>query len=231
MQTHAPRHQRIYEGDGDQLMVDHQLDERLVLLPDARPTDPPRDTHRLRLMWGHHLVEDVLAGRYRSLVAAVNAHDNSRGIINQLARLLGTSQWDERTITEYASRFVARDRVTVLKYDMDAVEILALLRPAQRDHLTMDDLSQGFRIVSEMVRRRTDRLPIASVSFLGARANRLDGGDGEEPSFEAVLRTMHEAGFAGDVYPAPWMWNIAPTAVYARYPFPPSLDAMRAGGF
>lgn len=225
------RSQRLYEGDGDQLLVDHQLEERLVLLPDARPTDPPRQVHRCRILWGQHLVEDVLAGRYRSLVCAVNSHDNSRGIISQLARLLGTSQWDEHSITEYASRFAPRDRVTVLKFDMDAVEVLALLRPAQRDHLTMQDLSQGFGIVTEMVRRRTERLPIASVSFLGARANRLVGPDGEEPSFEAVLRTMHDAGFAGDVYPAPWMWTIAPTAVYARYPFPPSLDAMRAGGF
>jgi hypothetical protein len=231
MQQTRLSHQRIYEGDGDQLMVNHHLDERLVLIPDARPTDPPQRVHRLRILWGQHLVEDVLAGRYRSLVCAVNADDNHRGIISQLAKLLGTSQWDERTITDYAARFVPRERVTVLKYDMDAVEVLALLRPGQRDHFTMDDMADGFRIVSEMVRRKTERLPVASVSFLGGRANRLLDKDGEEPSFEAVLRTMHDAGFAGDVYPAPWMWNCAPTAVYARYPFPSSLDAMRAGGF
>jgi hypothetical protein len=42
---------------------------------------------------------------------------------------------------------------------------------------------------------------------------------------------MHEAGYAGDVYPAPWMWESAPTAVFARYPFPDSLETMRQGGY
>ena len=74
-------------------------------------------------------------------------------------------------------------------------------------------------------------MPTASVCFLGAHANRLENETGHEPTFEAVLRTMHDAGFVGDVYPALWMWESAPTAVYARYPFPASLDTMREGGF
>jgi hypothetical protein len=223
--------QRIYDGDGDQLMVSHQLSERLILAPDAKPTSKPDTAARLRIMWGQHLLDDLLAGRYRSLVCAVNAQDNSHGIISQLATLLPTSQWNVRSITEYAKQFVPREKVAVLKYDMDAVEVLALLGPTTRDHLTIGDLEQGFEIVTEMIRRKTQRLPVAAVSFLGARANKLVDESGREPSFETVLRTMHEAGFAGDVYPAPWMWEIAPTAVYARYPFPASLEHMRQGGF
>ncbi len=114
---------------------------------------------------------------------------------------------------------------------MDAVEVLGVLRPAAREHLSMENLAQAMRIVKEMIARRTDRQPSASVSFLGARSNALKDGEGREPTLEAVLRVMHEAGYAGDVYPSPAMWESAPTAVYARYPFPASLEQMRHGGF
>ena len=223
---------RIYDGQGDELMGDQaSTSDRLVLVPDRMPSREADTTARIRLMWGQHLLDDLLAGRYRSLVCAVNAEDNSHGILSQVAQMLPTSQWTPHSITEHAKRFVTRDEVTVIKYDMDAVEVLALLRPAHRSHLTLADLTLGFKIVTEMVRRRTQRLPVASVSFLGARANKLIGEGGQEPTFETVLRTMHEAGFNGDVYPAPWMWESAPTAVYARYPFPDSLTTMREGGF
>jgi hypothetical protein len=55
--------------------------------------------------------------------------------------------------------------------------------------------------------------------------------DGQEPSFETILRTMYDAGFRGDVYPSLPMWELAPTGVFASYPFPESLDVMRSGGF
>lgn len=205
--------------------------DRIILLPDALPSKTPNTTSKLRLMWGQHLLEDLLLGRYRSLVCAVNAKDNSRGIITQLASLLPTSQWDERSITAVAKQFSEGKTVKVLKYDMDALEVLALLRPAGRESLTVADLAQGFKIVTEMIRQRDSRQPSASVSFLGARSNALVDERGHEPSFETVLRTMHEAGYEGDVYPSPGMWACAPTAVYARYPFPPSLETMRHGGF
>jgi len=224
-------HHHIYDGHGDDLMVDQKFDERIVMLPDAKPSHKPDLSRKLRLMWGQHLLDDLLAGRYRTLVCSVNGDDNSHGIISQLATLLPTSQWVERTITDYARRFTSNERVSVLKYDMDAVEVLALLRPAGQNTLTLSDLHDGFAIVSEMLRRKTQRLPVACVSFLGGRANRMLDPDGQEPSFETVLRTMYEAGFAGDVYPAPWMWESAPTAVYARYPFPGSLKKMNEGGF
>ncbi len=223
---------RIYDGEGDRLMEEHLQEDvdRIILLPDARPSKTPDPTPRQRIMWGQHLLEDLLVGRYRSLVCAVNAHDNSHGIIAQLATLLPTSQWDAPSITTIAKQFSGGDKVKVLKYDMDTVEVLALLRPANRQQMTLSDLAQGFKIVSDMIRARTDRLPSASVSFLGARSNALVDQGGQEPSFETVLRIMYESGYTGDVYPAPAMWSAAPTAVYARYPFPPSLEAMRHGG-
>jgi hypothetical protein len=113
---------------------------------------------------------------------------------------------------------------------MDAVEVLAVLRPAGCDHLSMADLASAMPIVTQMINGRLDRQPSASVSFLGAHSNALRDAEGKEPSLETVLRLMHESGYRGDVYPAPSMWEAAPTALYARYPFPESLETMRQGG-
>lgn len=233
MRSQTNHRQRIYDGEGDRLMEEsrHSATDRIILLPDARPSKTPDPKSRQRIMWGQHLLEDLLIGRYRSLVCAVNADDNSHGIIAQLATLLPTSQWDPPSVTAVAKQFSpSGGSVKVLKYDMDTVEVLALLRPANHDKMTLTDLSHGFNIVGQMIRQRTSRLPSASVSFLGARSNALVDSHGNEPSFETVLRIMYESGYTGDVYPAPDMWASAPTAVFARYPFPSSLDAMRHGG-
>lgn len=220
----------IYEGPGDDLMGQGDIGG-LTLLPDApagqRDADP---VPRIRIMWGQRLIDDLVAGRYRTLVCAVNAGDNSHGFINLLAKRLPTSQWQEPMITEYARHFVQPNRVTVVKYDMDRVEVLALLRPRDREHMTPDDLSAGFRIVSAMLNCRTERMPVASVCFLGARANRLVDSRGHEPSFETVLHHMYESGYRGDVYPAPWMWESA-AGVFPRYPFPATVKQMCEGGF
>src|SRR6478672_7320626 len=104
-----PKRPRIYDGDGDSLMrrdASHDFD-RLVLVPDSFPSKTPDRQARIRIMWGQHLLEDVLAGRYQSLVCAVNAEDNSHGIISQLASLLPTSQWDHVSITAHAKQFSA----------------------------------------------------------------------------------------------------------------------------
>jgi len=205
---------------------------RLVLVPDSLPARTPDPTPRVRIMWGQHLLDDLVAGRYRSLICAVNTRDNSRGIISQLAACLPTSQWDEQSITSYARHFESPSgKAKVLKYDMDAVEVLAILRPAERTRLTLGDLSSAMSTVVEMIRRRAERLPSCSVSFLEARANVLVDQQGQTPTFETVLRTMYEAGYTGDVYPSPGMWRSAPTGLFARYPFPDSLDVRRAGGF
>jgi len=229
-----PNHPKVYDGDGDQLMARELSDlaDRVVLVPGTAPARNPEAKPRIRIMWGNHLLEDVLAGRYRSIVCGVNAQDNSRGIIAQLASLLPTSQWDEPSITQNAAQFSSGpDKVKVLKYDLDVVEVLAVLRPPSKPNLTLADLSVAFGIVSEMIDRRPGRLPSASVSFLGAGANALVDHNREQPSFESILRTMYEAGYTGDVYPPTSMWRVAPISVFARYPFPQSLDVMRGGGF
>jgi hypothetical protein len=230
----AANHPKVYDGDGDMLMTREPNDvaDRVVLVPGQQPTRTPDDTPRIRIMWGQPMLEDVLAGRYRSVVCAVNGQDNSRGVISQLAALLPTSQWDEKSITHYAAQFAAGpDKVKVLKYDMDLVEVLAILRPSSKPHLTVEDLTHAFSIVAEMIERKPGRYPSASVSFLDARANALVDRQANQPSFETVLRTMYDAGYYGDVYPPTSMWLVAPISVFARYPFPQSLDVMRGGGF
>src|SRR5262249_19125328 len=134
-------------------------------------------------------------------------------------------------ITEFARHFVQPTTARVVKFDMDRVKVFGILRPSEHDHLTMQDLSAGFRMVSSMLAGRQVRLPVASVCFLGARANKLLSSHGQEPSFESVLRVMFDAGFRGDVYPAPWMWESAPAGVFPRYPFPDSFKQMCEGGF
>jgi hypothetical protein len=225
---------RLYDDEGDQLMDADRRADRVILLPSGDPRKASTDRDRIRIQWGQHLLADLLARRYRTLVCGVNPEDNTRGMIGELAALLPTSQWNNHSITQYAqtfSRSQGRDDVLVLKYDMDLVTVLGLLRPPGRDHFTLDDLKRGFRKVAQMVETRYDRLAVASVSFLGAKSNRLIDAEGREPSFETVLRTMFEAGYRGDVYPSLRMWELAPTGVFANYPFPESLKAMRAGGF
>ena len=230
---------RLYDDEGDLLMQADQRSDRVVILPsgDPRRASPERD--RIRLLWGQHLLADLVAGRYRSFVCGVNTEDNDHGIINQVVSLTTTSQWTPKAVTSYARMFsesvsvhAATDREPyVLKYDLDSLLILALLRPAGRDHFTLEDLSRGFATVAKMLRGRRERLPVATVSFLGAKSNKLVDADGGEPSFESVLRVMYDAGYRGDVYPSLQMWELAPTGVFASYPFPESLDVMRKGGF
>ncbi|HRP62061.1 MAG TPA: hypothetical protein PK400_02075 [Phycisphaerales bacterium] len=225
---------RLYEDEGDLLLQADQRADRVILLPSGDSRVASTDRDRIRIQWGQHLLADLLAHRYRTLVCGVNPEDNSRGVIGELAELLPTSQWTAQTITAHARTFsksVPDDEVYVLKYDMDAVTVLALLRPRGRDCFTLDDLSRGFRKVAQMIERRYDRLACASVSFLGAKSNRLVGPDGREPCFESVLRTMFQSGYRGDVFPSLGMWELAPTGVFANYPFPKSLDTMRQGGF
>jgi len=234
MVVHAPTSPRVYEGDGDRFMTRERQDpgERILLVPDSLPSRTPDPKPRIRILWGQHLLEDLSMGRYHSLVCAVNSTDNSHGIISQISSLLPTAGWSERSLTAYASKFDVKDgRVKIVKFDMDIVEVLAILRPAKTKHLTLEHLASAFGIISEMTRRRTTRLPVASVSFLSARANALVDDTGREPAFEKVLRVMYDAGFHGDVYPAPGMWLLPQVGLYPRYPFPESLTKRREGGF
>ncbi len=225
---------RIYDEEVGLLMQADELSHRIVLLPCGDPRQATPGRHRIRIQWGQHLLADLLAFKYRTLVCGVNANDNSQGIISQLARLLPGCQWNEKSITHHAQAFARSlegDEVLVMKYDFDAVEVFALLRPPAREHFTLSMLERGFVKVAEMLETRRDRMPCASVSFLGAKSNRLVGSDGREPSFERVLRIMFESGYRGDVYPSLGMWECAPTGVFAAYPFPEGIDRMRGGGF
>ncbi len=177
---------------------------------------------RVRLLWGQHLLDDIVAGRYRTVVCAINDVDNSQGLIGQIIGLVPGSQWTVASATSYARVF--RDAVSlhakedrepfVLKFDLDRVLVLALLRPAGRAYFELADIYRGFRTISSMVDGRRDRLPIASVSFLGAKANRVLDEHGVEPSLDAMVKAMHTAGFEGDLYPPPTMRAGAVRPVY-----------------
>ena len=230
---------RMYDDEGDLLVQADERSDRVILLPSGDPREASCERDEIRIQWGQHLLSDLCAGRYRTLVCGVNDVDNSHGIIGEVLQLIQTSQWTLKSATSYAKVFhesvtlhaVDDQEPFVLKYDLDSLLILGLLRPKGRDHFTLDDLRRGFRTVAKMIHERRDRWPAATVSFLGGKSNRLRDEDGREPSFEAVLRIMHEAGYREDVYPPVTMWEMAPTAVFARYPFPESIDRMRTGGF
>lgn len=227
---------RLYDEGGEELMSSEQFPDRVSLLPGPAPGSHAA-RERVRIPWGQDMLRDILDGRYRAVVCGVNNEDNSHGIIAQLVKMVPTSQWTPQGVTSYANLFhesvaihASHDREPyILKYDLDSLIVLALLRPRGRDHFTLEDLSRGFATVTKMLRHRRERRPVASVSFLGARSNRLLGPDGREPSFETVLRTMFEAGFRGDVYPSLQMWSFAHVGVFPSYPFPEGLDRMREG--
>ena len=230
---------RLYDDEAEILMAAEQFADKITLLPSG-PIGAgvgPGAIERIRILWGQDMLRDMLDGRYRCVVCGVNDSDNSHGIIAQLVDLIPGSQWTAKGVTSFAKMFqdsvgihAARDREPyVLKYDLDNILILGLLRPSGRDHFTLEDLSRGFATVVKMLRGRKERLPVASVSFLNARANRLAERDGTEPSFEAVLRTMYQAGFRGDVFPAPSAWRHGQVGVFPSYPFPEGLEQMRRG--
>lgn len=236
---------RLYDEETDHLVSAELAPDRVSLLPGEGHAGG-HETHglmstseRMRLMWGQDLFRDVVDGRYRAIVIGVNDADNANGIISKLVDTVTTSQWTGRSVTSYAKMFqdsaaihAARDKEPyVLKYDLDSVLVLALLRPRNRDHFTLDDLSRGFATVTKMIQDRRERLPIATVSFLNARANRLvqSTTDTKEPSFESVLRTMFEAGYRGDVYPPPAAWKSGSVGVFPNYPFPEGIARMSEG--
>lgn len=226
---------RLYDDDAETLLKSDLFPDRVTLLPGEGGAVSARE--RIRIMWGQDLLRDLIDGRYRTVVCGVNDTDNSHGIIAHLVELITTSQWSSKSVTSYAKMFqesvavhAAADREPyVLKFDLDSILILGILRPKGRDHFTVEDLARGFKTVTKMLADRRDRGPCASVSFLNAKANRLAGSDGLEPSFEAVLRTMFNSGFRGDVYASLAMWKFGHVGVFPTYPFPAGLEQMRKG--
>jgi hypothetical protein len=230
-----PTNLRLYDEDAESLLRSESFPDRVTMLPGEHGS--VRGRERIRILWGQDLLRDLLDGRYRTVICGVNDQDNSHGLIAQLVELVQTSQWTAATVTNYAKMFhgsvaihAARDREPyVLKFDLDSLLILAILRPHGRDHFTLEDLSRGFQTVAKMLHGRRERGPAATVSFLNAKANRLEEPGGGEPSFEAVLRTMFNAGYRGDVYTAPTMWRFGHVGVFPTYPFPEGLERMRTG--
>ncbi len=226
---------RLYNEGAESLLSAEMFPDRLSLLPGEG--GKIQAAQRLRILWGQDMLRDVIDGRYRSVICGVNDQDNSHGIVAQLVHLVTTSQWSERSVTSYAKIFqdsvsvhAAHDKEPyILKYDLDSLLIIALLRPKGRDHFTLADLSRGFTTINKMLQGRSERRPVAAVSFLGARSNRLVDTDGAEPTFERVLGTMYDAGYRGDVYPSPQMWSLGDVPVFPNYPFPEGLERMRAG--
>ncbi len=231
---------KIYEGDGDRLVEVPSAGPKVTILPsgDPRTADPKR---HIRVLWGQHLLDDLVEGHYRTLVCGVNDVDNTHGILGEIFKLVPTSQWTLASATSYAKVFrtavnihAKEDREPyILKFDLDRILVLALLRPSGRDFFTLEDIYRGFRTVTQMLEGRADRRPVASISFLGAKSNRLldhrFDPTGEEPSSEAVLKAMYDAGFQGDFYPPVSAWDTPRTGVFARYPFPAGVDRMREG--
>ena len=226
---------RIYDEGAEDLLGCEQFADRISLLPGERGAIEPG--HRVRIMWGQDMLIDALDSKYRAVICGVNDEDNSHGLIAQLVNRITTSQWSVQSVTSYARMFhesvsvhAAYDREPyVLKYDLDSVLVLALLRPKGRPHFTLEDLSRGFRTIWKMIQGRGERRPVATVSFLGARSNKLVDAEGNEPSFESVLRVMYDAGYRGDVFPSPTMWQFGEVGVFPSYPFPQGLERMRAG--
>jgi hypothetical protein len=233
----ASKSVHLYDGDAAALLSPSSYPDRISLLPAEQTKPTPSD--RIRIMWGQDMLSDVLDGRYRTVICGVNDEDNAHGVVAQLVSLVTASQWSANSVTSYAKMFhdsvsihAATDREPyILKYDLDSVLVLALLRPKDQDYFTLTDLARGFTTASKMLQGRPDRRPVSSVSFLGAKSNRLviDHDSQTEPSFETVLRTMYTAGFRGDTYPSPLMWQRADVGVFPNYPFPSGLDRMRDG--
>lgn len=235
--TTSQQTMQLYNDGADDLLSAESFPDRVSLLPAEHGA--PQAGSRIRVLWGQDLLADVLDGRYRAVVCGVNDHDNSHGVIAQIVSLLTTSQWSSNSVTSYAKMFqesiqvhAANDREPyILKYDLDSVLLLALLRPRGRDFFTVGDMARGFKTISKMLQGRADRRPVCSVSFLGATSNKLvvDDANQHEPSFETVLQTMHDAGYRGDVYPSPNMWSYAHIGVFPSYPYPKGIDRMRSG--
>lgn len=230
---------RLYDDNADELMRSDQFPDRVTLLPSAPAgmLSGPAAGERIRILWGQDMLRDVLDGRYRAVVCGVNDADNSHGIIAQLVDLVPSSQWTAKAVTSFAKMFqesvgihAAADREPyVLKFDLDLILVLAILRPAGRSHFTVPELKRGFVTIAKMLKDRRERIPVATVSFLNARVNKLVNSEGGEPSFEAVLRSMYEAGFRGDVYPPPAAWQFGHVGVFPSYPFSEGLERMSRG--
>ena len=156
---------RLYDGEGDLLLQADKRSDRVILLPWGDPRHASTDRDRIRIQWGQHLLADLVAGRYRTVVCAVNNVDNSRGILGELLDIVPTSQWNVKTATAYSHFFHESVAVHaphdhepyILKFDLDRLLIMALLRPRKQEYFTLRDVAHGFQTVTKMLAGR--RIP------------------------------------------------------------------------
>ena len=62
---------KVYEDDGDLLMDASKVAAKVVVVPSGDPRSAAA-TDRMRLVWGQHLLSDLLDGRYRTVVCGIN---------------------------------------------------------------------------------------------------------------------------------------------------------------
>ena len=160
----------LYDGEGDQLIQADNRADRIILTPAGDPKEPGDRNARIRIQWGQHLLADLADGRYRTLICAINDADNERATLGRVLNLITTSQWTVKSATAYAKMFhesaatlASEDHEPyVLKYDLDRLLVFGILRPKGKDHMTLDDLAQGYRTITKMLDGRWDRWPSAS---------------------------------------------------------------------
>ena len=81
---------KLYDDEGDLLLSAESFPDKVTLLPSGPIGSGvgPGAVERVRVLWGQDMLRDILDGRYRAVVCAVNDTDNSHGIIAQLVDLI-----------------------------------------------------------------------------------------------------------------------------------------------
>ena len=95
---------RLYDDEGDALVQADTRSSRVILVPAGDPKVACTDRDRIRIQWGHHLLADLLGGRYRTVICGLNDEDNAHGILGELLEIVPTGRWTKsatRTGTGY----------------------------------------------------------------------------------------------------------------------------------
>ena len=74
----------LYDDEGDLLLEADKRTDRVILLPSGDPRRASDTPDRIRIHWGQHMLADLVAGRYRTAICAVNDIDNTHGIVGAL---------------------------------------------------------------------------------------------------------------------------------------------------
>ena len=157
----------LYDDEGDLLLEADKRTDRVILLPSGDPRHASKDPDRIRIQWGQHLLADLVAGRYRTAVCAVNDVDNAHGIVGELLELVPTSQWNVRTATAYAKVFheSVADHAPhdsepyVLKYDLDQLLIRVNIAAQMKKESSSDYENRKAKIAARKVHKQVSCKP------------------------------------------------------------------------